>query len=296
MSRPTMLAAGAASMLLVAGLAAVPAAIAQGGDDASPIRFEERAEAAGVRFVHSTRDFGERNKADVLEMFTEGGSAVAVGDFDGDGLEDLFLTDSDEGKVNLLMHNRGDGTFVNVAEAAGVTGGNDDRSIVADGLWIDYDNDGNLDLLVGRFGTPILYRHPGPTEAGKVPRFVDVSAAAGLTAFGNTIAVIAFDADADGYLDLLFANYFKGENLLHLTTPHVLPEDLDRAENGGGVSFWQNVAKADAPGGRAFVDRTKEAGFAHHTGWSLDIGHADLDNDGDQDVYLAGDYGTDRLF
>jgi hypothetical protein len=177
-----------------------------------------------------------------------------------------------------------------------VAGGNDASSIVADALWLDYDDDGRLDLLVGRFGTPILWRNEGSPEGAGVPRFVDVSEAAGLTARANTIAVIAFDADGDGWLDLLFGNYFPNADLLDLDHPHVLPEDLDDAHNGGGLTLWKNVASAGAPGGRGFVDVTEEAGLAGHTGWSLDLGHGDLDNDGDPDLYVASDYGTDRLF
>ena len=127
--------------------------------------------------------------------------------------------------------------------------------------------------------------------------------AAGLTKFANTISAIAFDYDGDGWLDLLFGNYFRAVNLLDLDTPHVLPDDLDDADNGGGVTLWHNVPAASIPGadgaktgGRAFVDVTAQAGLAHHQGWSLDLGHGDLDNDGDQDVYVASDYGTDRLF
>ncbi len=272
------------------------ATLALGAEGASPLRFEEVGEKAGVRFVQATRNFGDRHKAQVLQMFTEGGAAVAVGDFDSDGFDDLFVTDSDLGRPNHLMRNNGDFTFTDVATIAGVAGGNDARSIVGDALWLDYDNDGRKDLLVGRFGTPLLYRNLGPDEKDGIPRFVEVATSAGLTAFGNTIAMLAFDADADGYLDILLGNYFKAENLLDLKTRNVLPNDLDRATNGGGVTFWLNVAKAEAPGGRAFEERTVEAGLAHHTGWTLDLGHGDLDNDGDQDFYLAGDYGTDRLF
>jgi len=267
---------------------------AAGAEGPAPaISFEEIGERAGLDFVHSTRDFGERHKAEVLEMFTDGGAAAAVGDFDGDGDEDLFVVDSDEGKPHHLMRNDGDLNFTDVAAAAGVTGGNDRLSIVADALFFDYDDDGRLDLLLGRFGTPVLFRNLGPDESGQV-RFQDVSKEAGLTEFGNTIAAIAFDADEDGYLDLLLGNYFKPLNLLDLETPHVLPNNLDYATNGGGVTFWKNVPLEG--GGRGFVNTTEEAGFAGHTGWSLDLGHADLDNDGHQDVYIAGDYGTDRLF
>jgi enediyne biosynthesis protein E4 len=79
-------------------------------------------------------------------------------------------------------------------------------------------------------------------------------------------------------------------NLIELPTPHVLPKDLDNATNGGGVTLWRNE------GDGRFVDVTKAAGFAGHTGWTLDVGHGDFNNDGRQDVYLAGDYGTDRLY
>jgi ASPIC and UnbV/FG-GAP-like repeat len=265
---------------------------------AAGIRFEEAGERAGVRLTHSTRDFGDRHKAQVLQMFTDGGAAVAVGDFDNDGRDDLFVVDSDTGKPHHLMRNLGPGDdgvprFADVAAAAGVAGGNDPLSICADALWLDFDNDGWRDLLVARFGTPILYRNLGPDASGTI-RFEDVSVAAGLTAFGNTIAAIAFDYDRDGFLDLMLGNYFQPKNLLDLDTPHVLPNNLDYADNGGGVSFWHNVEGED--GSRRFVEITAEAGLADHTGWSLDLGHADLDNDGWQDVYVAGDYGTDRLF
>ncbi|MEM1207061.1 MAG: CRTAC1 family protein [Acidobacteriota bacterium] len=296
---------GRPATLLAAALLAAPAlandmdaAAAKPAQSAPSVRFVEVGEAAGARIVHTTRSFGDRHKAQVLQMFTEGGAAVAVADYDNDGDDDLFVVDSDEGKAHhLLRHDGLDGDgipqFTDVAKAAGVDGGNDAMSICADALWFDYDNDGWKDLLVARFGTPLLFRNLGPGKDGDVT-FEDVSAAVGLTAFGNTIGVIAFDADADGWLDLLLGNYFQPKNLLALETPNVLPNNLDYADNGGGVTFWRNVPLEG--GGRGFIDRTKEGGWSHHTGWTLDLGHADLDNDGDQDVYIAGDYGTDRLF
>ena len=58
----------------------------------------------------------------------------------------------------------------------------------------------------------------------------------------------------------------------------------------GGVTLWHNTGKGH------FVEVTDKAGFGKHTGWTLDIGHGDFNNDGFQDIYLACDYGTDRIF
>jgi hypothetical protein len=265
---------GAALLLTVSGRAA---------DPPGEMRFEDVAAKAGVRIRHHTRIF-KGTGGDVLRMFTSGGAAAAAGDFDHDGFDDLFVTDSDEGRQSFLYRNNGNMTFTDVTAKAGVGGGNDPLSIVADALWFDYDNDGRRDLLVVRFGTPLLYHNEGNGA------FKDVSAASGLTKFGNTIAALAFDYDNDGRLDLLFGNYFKPENLLAFKDPHVLPNDLDNAVNGGGVTLWHSL------GNGRFEDVTAKAGFGEHTGWTLDIGHGDFDNDGDQDVYLACDYGTDRLF
>jgi len=249
----------------------------------APFRFEEIGERAGVRHLHRTHRFGGTS-ADVLQMFTAGGAAVAVADYDNDGLDDLFVTTSADGQPNRLFHNDGGLRFSDVTVRAGVGGGNTPSAIVADALWFDYDNDGWRDLLIARFGKPLLYHNNGDGT------FRDVSPESGLDRFANTIAAVAFDYDGDGRLDVLFGNYFKPVNLTDLVTPHVLPNDLDQATNGGGVTLWRNV------GNGRFVDVTLEAGLARHTGWTLDVGHGDFNNDGFQDIYLACDYGTDRVF
>ncbi|MBM3263868.1 MAG: CRTAC1 family protein [candidate division Zixibacteria bacterium] len=270
-------------ILLTLFAAGLPLSSHAAGPGETVIRFEEIGEKAGARFVHQTRKF-KGAKSDVLEMFTSGGSAVAVADYDNDGFDDIFLVDSDEGASHHLLRNNGNMTFTEVTKTAGVGGGNDPLSICADALWFDYDNDGWQDLMIVRFGTPLLYHNE---RNGK---FKDVSAGTGMTLFTNAIAAIAFDYDNDGDLDVMIGNYFKPVNLIELKTPHVLPNDLDNAINGGGVTFYENVGK-----GR-FIDVTDKSGLGRQTGWTLDLGHGDFNNDGLQDVYVACDYGTDRIF
>jgi len=253
------------------------------GGSGSRVRFEDITSRSGIHIRHHIRSYPGKN-GDVLRMFTSGGAAVAVGDYDNDGYEDLFITDSEVGMPNHLFHNNGDLTFSDVALEAGVAGGNDATSIVSDAIWFDYDNDGLLDLLVARFGTPILYHNEG---RGK---FRDVTARSGLNRSANTIAVIAFDYDNDGNLDLLFGNYFSPANLLNLKDPHILPNNLDGATNGGGVTLYHNT------GHGTFEDVTGKAGLGKVTGWTLDVGHGDFNNDGLQDIYLACDFGTDHIF
>ena len=111
---------GACAWMLLTGNSAT--------DAIGTIRFEEIGAKAGVRHLHHTRKFSGKS-ADVLGMFTSGGSAVAVGDYDNDGFDDLFVTDSDTGQPNRLYRNNGDGTFADVTDPAGVAGGNDPLSI-----------------------------------------------------------------------------------------------------------------------------------------------------------------------
>jgi hypothetical protein len=264
-------------------IVAIVVRIPTGAAPPSVIRFEEIAKKARVQVRHHAREF-KGDSGDILQMFALGGAAVAVGDYDNDGFDDLFVTDSAEHGTSHLFHNDRNLTFTEVTDKAAVGGGNDPLSIVTDALWFDYDNDGWRDLLVVRFGTPLLYHNE------RKGTFKDVTSQSGLAGFANTIAAIAFDYDNDGKLDLLFGNDFKPVNLLDLTDPHVLPNDLSNAVNGGGVTLWHGDGR-----GR-FEDATEKAGLAKHTGWTLDIGHGDFNNDGLPDLYFACDYGPDKLY
>ena len=118
---------------------------------------------------------------------------------------------------------------------------------------------------------------------------VERSKAAGLDRYMNAITSVAFDYDHDGDVDLFVGAYFAPVNLFNPETPRFFPESFETANNGGGVIAFQN----NGHGG--FVDVTDAIGL-HTSGWTLDLGHADANNDGWDDLYVACDFGTDRFF
>src|SRR5439155_19900351 len=162
-----------------------------------PPGFEERAQESGITFRMNflSGEQGEKFKANLYDH----GCGVAVGDFDGDGYDDIFFCNQ-LGKC-ALYKNKGDGTFEDVTERAGV--GLGDRICVA-ATWADYDNDGRQDLFVtSTRGGNVLFKNLGE---GK---FKDVTKEAGLTYAGHSQTAVFFDYDRDGYLDLLVTNTAK---------------------------------------------------------------------------------------
>src|SRR6185312_3871067 len=228
--------------------------------------FEDVTARAGVAVPHHNRQF-ENPYAEIMAGYTALGAAAAVADYDGDGWEDVFVTDSAAGGKNHLYHNNGNFTFTDVAAKAGVADGNDATNATADALWFDYDNDGKPDLFVVRFGHSQLFHNLGGD------RFEDVTKAAGLDRYANSITAIAFDYDRDGRLDLLVGNYFQPVNLFHPDSPRFFPESFETANNGGGVTLWHNDGP-DKAGKVTFTDVTRKAGLTQ-SGWTLDVGHGD---------------------
>jgi hypothetical protein len=161
------------------------------------------------------------------------GMGVAAGDYDNNGLPDVLVTGVGG---NRLFHNRGSGKFAEVTAAAGVGGSTNDWSTSA--AWIDYDNDGDLDLFVCHYvrwskaiDLEVGYKFDGTTRAygppmnfeGTYPslyrndgqgRFTDVSATAGVQVknpatgrpMAKSLAVAPVDVDNDGWIDLVVAN------------------------------------------------------------------------------------------
>jgi len=244
--------------------------------------FRDVTHEAGIHHKHASRVF-DNPYAKTLEGYTAIGASVAVADFDGDGYDDIFLTDSAEGGKNHLYRNNHDFTFTECGAKAGVADGNDAQNASTDAIWLDYNNDGRPDLFVVRWGHSQLFENLGN---GK---FKDVTRHVGLDRYLNAITAIAFDYDHDGYVDLFVGAYGPPINIFKPDNPRFFPESFETAQNGGGVTLFHNN------GNGTFADRTIETGLKQ-SGWVLSLGHGDADNDGWDDLYVACDFGTDRFF
>jgi hypothetical protein len=282
------------AFLLVASLAAVRALNRQavGGslDDegVSDARFgftlEETARKVGVDFVHEGPTFDARLEH-IMPQVASVGAAVAVADFDHDGWQDFYVTNSREGSLNRLYRNQGDGTFRDVAGAVGVADVNRPETGVSMGaVWGDYDNDGWEDLLLYRYGRPELFRN----DQGRA--FVAVGERAGLPRWVNANAATWLDYDRDGRLDIFLAGYWPDNvNLWKLETTRIMPESFEYANNGGRKYLLHNR------GDGLFEDRTSTLGISSHR-WTLAVTAADLRGTGYPDLFLANDYGVSELF
>lgn len=260
----------------------------------------------------------------------------AWADFDNDGDLDLYIGNESNPKrkspvPSQLFRNGGDGTFVDIASAAGVTNGRWSKAVV----WGDYDADGFADLYVSNFeGENRLYRSNGNGT------FTDLAPALGVAGPKQSFPAWFWDYNNDGHLDLYVSAYGAEISDLALRAAgHPLRKETAKLYRNDGKGGFQDVsvaAKVDGPsapmganfgdldndgfldfylgtgytaifqvmpnvmyhnrGGTEFADVTTPGGFGH-----LQKGHAvafaDFDNDGDQDVFeqMGGAYLVDTF-
>jgi len=206
------------------------------------------------------------------------GMGAAVGDYDGDGFPDLYLTQYGS---SILYHNNGDGTFTDVSKKAGVSA----PGWASSAVWFDYDNDGRLDLFVCRFVDFSKEKNKfcGNPATGEryycVPRvydpmpswlfhnngdgtFTDVSKESGIAQYmGKAWGVVACDVNNDGHMDLFVANDTVANFLL--------------------------LNKGDGQ----FTDIGTEAGVAYNAEGSarsgMGVDAADYNGDGWMDLFVA---------
>lgn len=259
-------------------------------------RLEEVARTAGIDFVHQAPTLDPKLDH-IMPQVASMGAAVSVVDFDRDGWQDFYITNSGERSRNALYRNLGNGQFKDVAAEMGVADLNQPGDGVSTGtVWGDYDNDGFEDLFLYRWGRPELFHNDG----GK--GFTRVTDRAGLPRWVNANSAIWLDYDRDGNLDLFLAGYFDERiDLWHLEHTRMMPESFEYAQNGGRKYLLRNlgVGKSQAPNAGSptplFEDVTEKMGINSRR-WALAVAAADLRGTGYPDIFIANDYGVSELF
>jgi Tfp pilus assembly protein PilF/peroxiredoxin len=216
----------------------------------------------------------------VLTRDSNGHQGVSVGDADGDGLDDLYVAQP-AGLPNRLYRNRGDSTFEDITEQAGV-GVLDDT---AQSLFADVDNDGDQDLVVATSTNPLLFVNDGKGHfalAQDAFRFARPLQ-------GVLTSITMADYDRDGFLDLYLCvySYFFGAGEDKAGTPAPYYD----ARNGPPGVLFRN------DGHGRFVDATQDAGLdAGNDRYHFAAAWADYDGDGWPDLLVANDFGTKNLY
>lgn len=207
-----------------------------------------------------------------------GNQGVAVGDFDGDGFDDVYVCQP-SGLPNRLYRNRGDGTFEDVTQRAGV----DVLDATSCALFADFENRGHQDLLVVTNGGPLLFVNGGN---GKFTVKQNAFTFARPPQGTFTHAAIA-DFDSDGRIDVYFClyNYYAGLDQYRYPSPYF------DARNGPPNFLFRNQ------GNWTFTDHTETAGLnVDNDRYSFACAWGDCNGDGWPDLYVANDFGRSNLY
>jgi len=253
----------------------------------SPVQFEE------VPCIQIRTFCGGRTKDHIVES---GGSGIALFDYDGDGLLDVYVVNafelSDEREkiphTNALFKNLGNWKFKDVSAGSGV-----DAAAWGNGVCVgDYDDDGKLDLYVTNFGPNALFHNNGNGT------WTDEAAKAGVQAAGWSTGCAFFDADGDGDLDLYVARY--------VTTSW---NDVMRAQRtltwrGGPKTMVGPIGlrgEADLffenRGDGTFVEATEAHGLTDTApAYGFGVVATDYDGDGWVDLFVANDTNPNFLY
>jgi hypothetical protein len=256
-------------------------------------RFVDIAAQAGVAFRLQNSPTPEKHQIETMP------GGVAVLDYDGDGLMDIYFTNGAESPSlrrsgpdhwNRLYRNLGNSRFADVTERAGVQGDGYMMGAAA----ADFDNDGFPDLFVAGVGRSILYRNLGNGT------FRDVTAGAGLSSthpqYGPMWSIHGawLDFDRDGWLDLFVVNYcvwdparepYCGEKAPGLRT-YCHPRHYAPLPN---QLFLNNRDGT-------FHDVSMESDVGRHLGKGMGAAVGDVDDDGWPDVFVANDTVPNFLF
>jgi hypothetical protein len=251
------------------------------GVDEDDRLFRESAEESGITFrmAFLPDEQGLNFKTNLYDH----GCGVAVGDFDGDGHDDVYFCN--QLGSNALYRNKGDGTFEDVTDKAGV--GLGDRVCVG-ATFADTRNNGLQDLFVtSTRGGNVLFRNRGNGT------FENVTREAGVEHIGHSQTAVFFDYDNDGYLDLFVTNTAKWTQGDKDPSQHYYPGISDLAELVKSPREFNILYHNNGDG--TFTNVTEKAGLKG-AGWGGDVAVLDYDEDGYQDLLVTDMFGRSHLY
>jgi hypothetical protein len=252
----------------------------------STIRFRDASLSSGIDFIHTSGNSAEKHYP------TGNGSGVAMLDYDGDGKLDLYFATTrnfpldapTRSQGNKLYRNRGDGTFEDVTEQAGVGFNGFCHGVAA----ADVDNNGTTDLYLCNYGSNVLYLNQGNGTFRAAEHY-------GAECGSWSIAAAFLDYDNDGWLDLYVSCY--GHWAYH--EPH--PFCGDEAKKLRIYCPPSMIRPADHRLFRnrrdgTFEDVTEKSGVLRRDGRGMGVVAADVNRDGRIDLYVANDMCPHFLF
>ncbi|MEZ5397490.1 MAG: FG-GAP-like repeat-containing protein [Bryobacterales bacterium] len=279
------------SVALRERLERLPASVPPKGVEAAstpiPVRFLEQGEASGVNFVLHNHPTPQKHLPETMA------GGLAVFDADGDGLPDLFFTNGAETPslrkagaryANRLYRNLGGFRFEDATEKAGLEG--EGFSIGAAAA--DYDTDGDVDLFVAGVNRNLLYRNRGDGT------FEEVSNAAGIASGPWAVGGAWLDYDNDGLLDLFVANYLDWDP----ATAPLCEDAAAKVRTYCHPKFFGPLANVlyRNRGDGTFDDVSAASGIARSRGKAMSAAVADVDLDGDLDIFTPNDVVPNLLF
>jgi enediyne biosynthesis protein E4 len=256
--------------------------------------FADVTAKSGIRFKQEASRTSQKYLPESM------GGGVAMFDYNNDGRLDLFFVNgaqlqdpmppgaspdkSNPRFWNRLYRNDGDGRFTDVTELAGVQGHSYGMGVAVG----DYDNDGNVDLLVTNLGGSILYHNNGDGT------FADVTAKAGVAGSGWCTGACFVDYDRDGRLDLIVTRYVEWDFAANVYCGSHQPgyRAYCHPDQFNAISYHVFHNNGDG----TFSDVSKKCGMASSPGKGLGIAINDFDRDGWPDVFVANDSFPEQLF